>query len=137
MSQDFTSVNDLGFNNKRNNRIDSKQESEKGNFYGIKRVDTPGQFKPRGYFQHYQTVNLDGDGKVWEVQPYEEMKDIGSGFDYEQHRFQSDMPSTMPPQTEVMYTMWENSIDIKSAFFTPIFEHETTIDGKIWLNANI
>ena len=103
----------------------------------MRSVDVPGNYKTQGYFHQYQTVNLDGDGKVWEFQPYEDMKDSGDLCDYEQHRFQSDMPDTMPDYADTWYTMYENSIDIKSAFFTPVFEHETTLDGKIWLAANI
>ena len=116
---------------------DSVDDSDKIEFPVIRKIDTPGNYKTQGYFHHYQTVNLDYDGKVWEFQPYEEMREDGSSCDYEQHRFQSDMPDTMPPQVDTMYTMWENSIEIKSAFFTPVFEHETTIDGRVWLNANI
>ena len=117
--------------------FDSIDEPDKIELPVIRKVDTPGEYKTQGYFHHYQTVNLDFDGDVWEFQPYEEMREDGDLCDYEQHRFQSDMPDTMPPQADVMYTMWENSIDIKSAFFTPVFEHETTIDGNVWIIANI
>jgi len=118
--------------------IDTTDPDEIITYTPIKKVDTPGSnHQIRGFFQHYETVDIDSDGIVWEYQPYEEMMYDGESCDYEIHRFESSLPLTMPPRVYQYYTMWENDIEIKSAFFTPVFEHGATLSGKIHLMTNV
>ncbi|HUU78123.1 MAG TPA: Ig-like domain-containing protein [candidate division Zixibacteria bacterium] len=91
-----------------------------------------GNYKTQAYFLQNNFIDISEDGYVFEWEKYEDIKDYASDFytlDFRQS-YQTFYPpvetyATMPSQNLVNYE------HIDSTVFSPVFEYNTTLQGKI------
>ena len=105
--------------------------------YKIKKIETPGDYQLRGFFSQNSFINIDSDGDVVEWGTYEDVENLGwdSSTNLLHHRIDSSYqsnPDLWPEQNETYYYLKDSDWPYPaSAMFSPVFEDETYIDGKI------
>ena len=104
--------------------------------YRIKKIETPGSYQLRGFFSQDSFVDLDSDGDIIEWADYEDIKDDGwdssNILDFRIDSNYQTNPDCWPDQNDTYYYL--KDIDYPypvSAMFSPVFEEETFIDGKV------
>ena len=96
-------------------------------------IETPGSYKLKGFFCHDEFVNLDSDGEVFEWENYDDMKDYGSSSEELLFRVDSNYPDTWPDQADTFYLLEETNWPYEnSSMFSPVFNEETYLDGKVY-----
>ncbi|MCK4895226.1 MAG: hypothetical protein KAS47_00330, partial [Candidatus Heimdallarchaeota archaeon] len=114
--------------------LDYQDESE--DLLPIKKIETPGDYQLKGYFFHSDYLDIDADGLGWELREYDVMKDDGANSLEIRPRFDSTGSSerehTWPLDTVNFYEFTSPySPYSKSHFFTPVFNEETYLTGKV------
>ncbi|MHA1218972.1 MAG: hypothetical protein ACTSO5_09865, partial [Candidatus Heimdallarchaeaceae archaeon] len=104
--------------------------------YRVKKIETPGDYQLRGFFSQDNFIDIDSDGDIVEWGAYDDVKDAGwDSSNRLYHRIDSSYQSTpdlWPDQIDTYYYLkdydWPYPV---SAMFSPVFEEETYIDGKV------
>lgn len=101
-------------------------------------INTSGIFKTKGFFTQDQFVDLDENGYVFEFEEYDDMRHNGADSVYcifEQDK-QAFPPSIYWPPVDTYQQLRSesnmNGKKINSTIFTPVFNFDTKIQGKIF-----
>ena len=104
--------------------------------FRVKTIETPGDYQLRGFFSQNNFIDIDPDGGIIEWGNYDDIKD--TGWDEPQdkvYRIDSNYlqnPDLWPSQSDTYYYLKDTKPPYPvSAMFSPVFEEETYIDGKV------
>ena len=116
--------------------VNSPANSDVDSSPRIKRIQTPGSPKLRGFFSQNNFIDIDPDGDIIEWVNYDEIKDIGwDGPADKVYRIDSNYhsnPDLWPEQNDTYYYLKDKNPPYPvSAMFSPVFEEETYIEGKV------
>ncbi|MEE9410569.1 MAG: hypothetical protein V3V41_06550, partial [Candidatus Heimdallarchaeota archaeon] len=100
-------------------------------------IETPGSYNLRGFFSQRNFIDIDSDGEIIEWENYDDIKDTGwQGPNDIEYRIDSNYlknPDIWPEQNNTYYYLKHTSPPYSvSAMFSPVFEEETYIDGKVY-----
>ncbi len=102
----------------------------------VKKIETPGDYQLRGFFSQDDFIDIDPDGEIIEWRAFSDVKDEGwDSYNLVYHRIDSNYqfsPDLWPNQNDTYYHLKDRDWPYPaSAMFSPIFEDETYIDGKV------
>ncbi|NPD89276.1 MAG: hypothetical protein HGN29_11170, partial [Asgard group archaeon] len=142
LNPDLFDENELFNPSEIDNSINPSDISERTNHekpdssFRVKTIETPGDYQLRGFFSQDNFIDIDSDGDVVEWRAYEDVYvegwDSSLSFECKIDSNYQAVPDLWPDQIDTYYYLkYKLPHYPVSAMFSPVFEDETYIDGKV------